>query len=88
MGKVDTAKIERLAEICTGVIEETVGVEVTRHSSSTDCNIPLSMGIPSLCIGVYNGGGSHTREEWIEKASLPVGLEVGMKVITEVVKEI
>ena len=88
MGKVDLAKIEELSDICRSVIEDTVGVKVSTHSSSTDCNIPLSLGIPALCIGVYNGGGAHTREEWIEKASIPVGLEVGIKVIEKIVSEV
>jgi hypothetical protein len=28
---------------------------------------------------VYIGSGAHTREEWIKKDSLPVGLEIGIK---------
>lgn len=80
MGKVDRAEIARLTAICRGIIEDTVGVHVTTSPSSTDCNVPLSLGIPALCIGVYQGGGMHTREEWIEKASLPLGLAVGIRV--------
>ncbi len=79
MGDVDVEKIDRMAEICGGILEDAANVQVERHSGSTDCNIPLSLGIPSLCIGVYNGAASHTREEWIEKASLPVGLEIGIR---------
>lgn len=88
MGKVDLTKIDELADICRSVIEEVVGVKVSTQSASTDCNIPLSLGIPSLCIGVWNGGGAHTREEWIEKASIPVGLEVGIKVIEAITSEV
>lgn len=88
MGKVDASKIERLAEIYTEIVNQTVGLKVIRGSSSTDCNIPLSIGIPSLCVGVFNGGGAHTRDEWIEKASLPVGLEVGIKTIAAVAKDV
>lgn len=81
MGKVDLDAIARLAEVCKGIIEEKTGVKVSYKSSSTDCNIPLSIGIPALCIGVYNGGGAHTREEWVERASMPVGLEVAIEVV-------
>ena len=88
MGKVDLAKIKRLVEVCTSVIEDVVDVKVATCSISTDCNIPLSLGIPAICIGVYEGGGTHTREEWIEKASLPIGVEVGIRVVTDVLKEI
>lgn len=48
---------------------------------STDCNIPLSMGIPSVCVGTCLGAGFHTREEWIEKASLKNGFEIGMALV-------
>lgn len=80
MGKVDLSKIDELTRICREIIEDTVKETVTTRSSSTDCNIPLSLGIPALCIGVYNGGGSHTREEWIEKKTFHLGLEIGIRV--------
>ncbi len=83
---MDISKIERLTEICTEILEECAGVKVYTYSSSTDCNIPLSLGIPALCIGVYDGGGWHTREEWIKKDTVPTGLEVAIKVMSEVVK--
>lgn len=44
--------------------------------SSTDANIPLSMGIPAVSLGAGGrGGGSHSLEEWYE----PAGRELGMK---------
>lgn len=41
--------------------------------SSTDANIPLSRGIPAVCIGVTEGGNAHRLEEWIQTAPLPKG---------------
>lgn len=41
------------------------GKELDFVRGSTDCNIPLSMGIPALCLGCYNGVGTHTREEFV-----------------------
>ncbi|MEX1019805.1 MAG: M20/M25/M40 family metallo-hydrolase [Litorilinea sp.] len=43
--------------------------------SSTDANIPLSRGIPAVCIGVTDGGDAHRRQEWIETAPLPQGMQ-------------
>lgn len=44
--------------------------------SSTDANIPLSMGIPAVSLGAGGrGGGSHSLEEWYE----PSGRELGLK---------
>ena len=87
MGDVDFAKIDWLAEIYSSAIKDILNIDVARKSGSTDCNIPLSLGIPAVCIGVWQGSGAHTREEWIEKASLPIGLEVGLRVVTEILKE-
>lgn len=76
-------KVEPLERICEGVIEKIVGEKPNFDSTSNDCNIPLSLGIPAICIGVYEGGGTHTREEWIEAKSLPIGLEIAVKVMEE-----
>lgn len=71
--------IDELRRLVIPTIEEVIGEKVTLKSSSTDCNIPLSLGIPALCVGVNTHGGSHTREEWVDKASILVGLEVAIK---------
>lgn len=52
------------------------GTAVSFVPGSTDCNIPLSLGIPALCVGCCHGKGAHTREEYIEKDSLLPGLKL------------
>lgn len=42
--------------------------------SSTDANIPLSRGIPSVCVGITEGAGAHRLEEWMEKKPLGQGM--------------
>lgn len=42
--------------------------------SSTDANIPLSRGIPAVCIGITEGGNAHRLEEWITPKLLPTGM--------------
>lgn len=76
---ISEQEIDRLRNICRPIIEDAIKESVSFKSSSTDCNIPLSIGIPAICMGVYQGGGAHTREEWIEKASLFPGLEIAIK---------
>lgn len=85
-GTVDGAKIEALKARITPLIEEVIGERVTYKSASTDCNIPLSLGVPALCIGVCRYHGMHTREEWLDKASLLPGLEVSLRVAQELTK--
>ena len=50
-------------------------------AGSTDCNIPLSMGIPAICPGCVMGAGAHTREEFVEIDSLLPGLKVAAELI-------
>ena len=86
-GNIDEATLAPLRRVVGDTVESVMGGSVSFKSSSTDCNIPLSMGIPALCIGVYTGGGAHTREEWMDKKSLLLGLEIAIKVaarLTEV----
>lgn len=76
---IDPVKVERLKKMVVPVIESVTEKPVSFKSSSTDCNIPLSLGIPSLCIGVNLNSGIHTREEWVDKMSLTLGLEIAIK---------
>jgi acetylornithine deacetylase/succinyl-diaminopimelate desuccinylase-like protein len=51
-------------------------VQMDLNPSSTDSNIPLSMGIPSVTYGIYMGDGAHTIKEYIEPGSLKKGLPI------------
>ena len=53
-----------------------LGNRSRREHSSTDANIPLSVGIPAISIGAGGrSGGAHTTEEWFE----PTGRELGLQ---------
>jgi acetylornithine deacetylase/succinyl-diaminopimelate desuccinylase-like protein len=43
----------------------------------------MALGIPSVCVGNYMGGGIHTREEYLEIASVPVGLKITAEIILQ-----
>lgn len=55
---------------------ELAGEKPVHQESSTDANIPLSLGIPAHTLGTVEGDLLHTRDEWVEKASLERGLRV------------
>ena len=78
---VDPEKQERLASLCETVMSSVTGKPTTRKSASTDCNIPLSLGIPAVCIGTMTGEGAHTREEYVHKATMPLGLEITIRTL-------
>lgn len=83
MKDVDEEKIEDMFQKCKKITEEVIERDVISALSSTDCNVPLSLGIPAICIAVCEGDGIHTREEWLKKSSMPKGLFVGIKTIFE-----
>lgn len=45
-------------------------------ASSTDANAAMAAGIPAITLGVYKGGHAHRLSEWVDPASLPVGVDV------------
>ena len=88
MGDVDLGAIDRMAQICGEIQMRAVGKAIAGGAASTDCNIPLSLGIPAICIGVYEGGGAHTREEWVKKDSMISGLAVGIETVLALSAEV
>jgi acetylornithine deacetylase/succinyl-diaminopimelate desuccinylase-like protein len=49
-------------------------VEPRLNVGSTDANLPLSRGLPAICIGLTTGGGAHTLEEHIDLPPLAKGM--------------
>ena len=76
MGDVDKEKLDKASQMVIDIQEKYSGATVKASSGSTDCNIPHSMGIPAICVGVYKGAGVHTREEYLVKESVKIGLNV------------
>jgi tripeptide aminopeptidase len=56
-------------------ILESLGVDGTLEAGSTDANIPISKGIPTVCIGLTTGGHTHRVDEYIDVPPLHTGLE-------------
>lgn len=75
-GAVDQEKYEVLKNRARKALKESLGLDMNDRSGSTDCNIPLSMGIPAICFGVCRGKRCHTREESLETASLHDGCKL------------
>jgi tripeptide aminopeptidase len=57
-------------------VDAHLGIRSHLDCSSTDANLPLSLGIPALAIGGGgSGGGAHTMQEWYR----PEGRDLGLK---------
>lgn len=75
-GDVNALAHKALIDRFCDIAEAETGTRPNQRSGSTDCNWPLSLGIPAICFGGYKGFGSHTREEYIELDSLPAGMRI------------
>lgn len=57
-------------------VDSHLGIRSHLDCSSTDANIPLSLGVPAIAIGAGGtGGGAHTSQEWFR----PEGRDLGLK---------
>jgi tripeptide aminopeptidase len=57
-------------------VDTHLGIRSHLDCSSTDANIPMSIGIPAVAIGAGGlGGGAHTTQEWYR----PEGRDLGLK---------
>ena len=83
MGAVDPAAMDALRDTVSAIMQEYAGQSAHFYPSSTDCNIPLSMGVPSVAFGAYHGAGAHTRGEYILLSSLPTGFKIAMAAVLE-----
>lgn len=55
-------------------LEEVAGIEPEYTMASTDANIPLSYGLPAVCIGLSRSGNTHRPDEYMEVTSIPAGI--------------
>lgn len=68
---------ERVREILSHYTDEEIGF----GAASTDANIPLSLGVPAVTYGCYEGAGAHTRGEWVALDSLVNGQKVAIETL-------
>jgi tripeptide aminopeptidase len=60
--------------LAAGNVLRSLGFDPVFDASSTDANIPISRGIPAICIGITRGGLGHTTEEFIEISPIATGI--------------
>ncbi len=78
---VDKQKHDALVDRALAALKTHMHVNPSTGSGSTDCNIPLSIGIPSIMVPCGRGMGAHTREEYIEIDSQVPGLKVALEMV-------
>ncbi len=74
------------AEPLVGLAAEALtwlGIEPEYSAASTDANIPLSLHIPAVCVGITHGSGAHTLREHIQVAPIGDGLAQLLRLCVE-----
>ena len=64
------------------------GIEPCLNIGSTDANIPLSMGLPAICLGLTMGNSAHTNREYIQTRPLSKGLRQIVAVVKGAYREL
>ncbi|SFB10537.1 Acetylornithine deacetylase/Succinyl-diaminopimelate desuccinylase [Lentibacillus halodurans] len=65
-----------IVEAAFGAIEKIVGKPSLVGAVSTDANHPMSLGIPSITIGLGGkSGGTHTLDEWYDPTEAYIGIQ-------------
>lgn len=62
------------------------GITPTLTSGSTDANVPLSMGIPAVVLGLTTGSGAHTPQEYIDTQPVTVGMRQVANLVTRLLE--
>src|SRR5579859_5288985 len=78
IGARPAAELEERAAVlgCIRAVDAHLGIRSRLDCSSTDANIPLSLGIPAVSIGAGGqGGGAHTLKEWYNTEGRELGLK-------------
>jgi tripeptide aminopeptidase len=64
------------------------GLQGRCNAGSTDANIPLSQGLPAICVGLTSGGGAHTTGEFIQIEPLEKGLAHVLMLVEGIFREL
>ena len=74
-GRRPAGRLQRDAPLLRVVqdVRAELGLPIELSAASTDANAALLLSVPALALGVANGGGMHTVDEWIDVESLARG---------------
>jgi tripeptide aminopeptidase len=72
-------RLVKLAQDCL----RSVGIAARLNIGSTDANLPLSLGFPSITIGLTTGGRAHSVHEFMNVAPLAKGVEQLVRLVSK-----
>ena len=78
VGRRPAASLPVSHPLCKGIVDIRKRLRMRPaifSASSTDANLPLSLGLPSVCLGITRGGMAHTVKEYIECSPILGGVK-------------
>jgi len=85
-GDVDPDRLRELTCRMKAIMQEFTGFEIIERSGSTDANSALALGVPAVTIGAIYGEGAHTRGEWVDLSTLPIGQKIALGTVLQYFK--
>ncbi len=79
----NTAETHPLVQTIQAV-QSSLGIHIDTHASSTDANVPMSYGIPAVCLGTSHGANAHRVDEWLEERDIDLGMTQLLMVVCAV----
>ena len=80
-GDVDRTVLAKMTEEVINISQKYSNLPCVANSGSTDANAPMSVGVPSVCVGSHISYGTHTRGEKLLKSSMPIGFKITAEVV-------
>lgn len=65
-----------------------LGYEPELQASSTDANVPISLNIPAVCVGIAHGDKAHTLDEYVEVPGIGDGLAQVLRLMIETADDV
>lgn len=75
-----------LVELVRSCLKEH-SIQASLAIGSTDANVPLSRGIPAVCLGLTTGSGAHTCNEYINLEPLEKGISCLVSVVSGIFEQ-
>jgi len=82
-GDVDEEKLTLLTNRIVNIVKTVTEKPVNVGAASTDANAPLSIGIPAVTFGAIEGGGAHTRGEWVRLSSMENAVKCALSALID-----
>lgn len=76
-----------LVEIAIQALKDCGENKIHLKQGSTDASVPLSLGLPAICIGITRGGNAHSSAEFIEIEPISRGYNALMLTIKRVLSD-